>query len=143
MVAEYKKRAKKGWTVGKGEKRSSNKIERKYIQSDINDSVAEETKVGKPSEKKDKQTKEHKEILRLVRDVKFALRLSGGMIERLRIRRGNGDYFDSMNNEYYQKYKKNIPKLAEYLDQDLPAKLKRQIREILDAAGEQKGKDNG
>lgn len=136
MVAEYKKRAKKGWTVGKGEKRSSNKIERKYVQSDIKDQTTEVTKVGKASDKKDKQTREQKEIMHLVRNVRFAFKLGRGDVESLRISRG--DFFDSMCNKYYQEYKKAIPKLKEYLKQDLPAKLKRQIREILDMSGELK-----
>jgi len=133
MTNPYKKRAKAGWN---SDKKESNRAERNYEETDIDDQLAETTKVGAKT-KKAKSSKEDKKLLSIVRDLRFCVKLSGGDVESLSKASKNRDWFDSIRQSYYQKCRKGIPELKKALEnKDLDKKVRKQIEEVLDKVGD-------
>lgn len=127
MTAAYKKRAKAGWNGGKAYKSESNRSERIYEAEDI---AEQEREVEKSSKAKQRPSGEVREIKRLLSDVKFAIKLSGGDIETINVH--DDSWSGSIRQEYYQKYKKAIPALEKHLEQtEMDNKLRRNIEEVL------------
>jgi hypothetical protein len=129
MTAPYKKRAKAGWS---SDKKESNRSERAYEKTDVNDQVAETTKVVN---KKPKISWKEKQIKNMLRDLKYAYRLSKGNIEDLK------KYTDSWSSNwrqgYYQKCKKYLPMIKLTAnDEDVSNKIKKQMKEVIDMYGE-------
>ena len=133
MTNPYKKRAKAGWN---SDKKESNRAERNYEETDIDDQLAETTKVGAKT-KKAKSSKEDKKLLSIVRDLRFGIKFSGGNIENLNQAKIGGDWYNRIRQSYYQKCKKGVPELKKALEnKDLDKKVRKQIEEVLDKAGE-------
>lgn len=138
MTAPYKKRAKSGWSCGKGHKGSSNRAERSYDCVDIKDQQLEVSKVGAKSKVKHKNDKKEKEIARLLSNLRFCHRLlsRGTNTKIFQVESFDGDFMSGIRQQYYQEYKAGIPKLKEYLHMNLKPKIRRQIEEVLTLFGE-------
>lgn len=133
MTAPYKKRAKAGWN---SDKEVANRSERAYEEVDINDQVAETTKVG--SKKKPKLSWKEKEIKRMLQDLKYAHKLSKGNIEDLNYKESRDSWSNQIRQVYYQKVKKYLPRIKLVVnDEDISNKVKKHMREILDMYGEE------
>ena len=134
MTAPYKKRALAGWNH---DKKQSNRDERQYEPNDIQDQVAEESKVlAKP---KNKPTKTDKNITRSISNLRYALKRGGGSIEALKDKadKAPSSWSTGWYMKMYQDAKKEIPELRELLQNpEIKPKIKRQIQELLDQAGE-------
>lgn len=161
MTAEYKKRAKAGWSSGKGHKEESNRAERSYaklvemraetaLSADVEDLIirsecnhelnirlSEIEDEAEPSTVP-KKKKGHKEITRILSSlryvIKFAQNHANGDVEMLRfsLPSPRGEWWNSIRHEYYQRYKTQTPELVKALERnDLPPKLRRQILEVL------------
>lgn len=135
MTAPYKKRAKAGWSSDKDE---SNKAERAYEPDDIADQVSEKSLVSAVVTKK-KPSKREKEIKKHINDLKWALKWARGKgLESLKEYKDGDAYFGSHKLELYRDAKKALPILREEVNKlDLPSKIKKHIRELLDQVGDE------
>jgi hypothetical protein len=130
MTAAYKKRAKGGWCGGKSHKEESNRGERNYEDKEIQEQLEETSKVRKAV----KKTYSDKDINRTLSKMRWIHKFSHGNVENLNKKDPNarGDWFQSIRQEYYQEYKKLLPEVTKLLErQDLPAKVRRQVIEVL------------
>lgn len=133
MTAPYKKRAKSGYNTDKA---SSNRAERTYSEVEINSQLTHESKVGAKAAKQ-KISKIETELRPHISKLKRATNVSGGCgLEGLTKKAQNRDsFFSSYYNELYRDAKKAIPVLQEHQNHpDLPSKVKKLIKELLDKA---------
>jgi hypothetical protein len=134
MTAPYKKRADT-WSR---DKKESNKAERAYEPTDIEDQLAEESALA-PAVKKKKPSKKEKELKSHISNLKWAIKWArNGSLDELKKSGGLGGIFDSHRQRLYQDAKKAIPILREEVNNpDLPSKLKKHIKELLDKVKEE------
>ena len=135
MTEPYKKRAKAGYNSNKDE---SNRAERRYDEIDIDDQLAEDSKVTGKHKPNKKPTKYEKEVKSMIREVRMGLYFGKGSISGLNNRVTEGGVLCSMMLGYLRRAKEAIPKLREAVKSDvLPAKLKRLAKEMLDMVGDE------
>lgn len=125
MTAEYKKRAKGGWN---NDKDVSNRKERSYEVREIQEQLTDTTKVTKAT----KKPKQDKDVTRLLSRMRFYHKLCKGDIEYFNKPRPGNEWIRNYYQGYYQEYKKALPELIALSKRDdLPAKILRQIKEVL------------
>jgi hypothetical protein len=130
MTSAYRKRAKGGWSKDKD---VSNRKERSYEDSEIREQLEENTGKVRKVVKKSYSDKEVTSLLSSLRYIyKFALNHAHGDVENLKFPECSGEWFNKIRQEYYQDYKKKLPRLIKLLERDdLPKKIQRQIKEVL------------
>lgn len=129
----YKKIAKQGWNR---DKKASNRKLRAYAEIEITEQLEEKSSVGKAGSKKPDKIHKHISIkLTQLRYIyKFAQRHANGNVEDLRFPDPvlKSEWVAGIRQDYYQRYKKLVPKVCEALKRDdLPNKLRKQIIEVL------------
>jgi len=134
MTAPYKKRAKSGWNTDKHE---SNRGERTYEPTDIEEQLSEESKLS-PVQQKKKPNKSEKKVKPLISDLKWALKWARGKGLRSLIEQTDQSYFSSHRQSLYQRAKKALPTLREGVNNpELSNKVKKHIRELLEQVGDE------
>jgi hypothetical protein len=140
MTAPYKKRALGGWNH---DKKQSNKDERSYEAKDIKDQTTDipSTK-GSPIKEINAKYKQinsknnkEKQVQRTIRSVNWALKRCGGKVLNLKVKAAEVDgWLKSYYERLFKDCKNGIPELKKLVDdQELSSKIRRQIREVLDA----------
>lgn len=101
----------------------------------INGSLEEQLEESEKKEKVPVKKYNDKEVKRLIHQVKHAVKLA--QIYNVPVSKlpevDRGDFFNSFNQSAYQRMKKAVEELPKYLEkEEVPNKIKKQIREILD-----------
>lgn len=125
MIRAYRKRAKGGWN---NDKEASNREERRYEGREIQEQLEENTeKIRAVSKKK---IKLNKDISYLLGNLRWIYKMCKGDLEALN-KKHKYDWIQAHNQKYYQQGKKQLVEAIELSKQELPNKLKRQVREVL------------
>lgn len=130
MTSAYRKRAKGGWN---NDKDVSNRKERNYEDHEIREQLEENTEKVRKVVKKSYSDKDIARSLSRLRYIhKFVTNHAGGDVEALRLLKEGGEWWKGIRQGYYQEYKKLLPEVVNLLTRDdLPAKILRQVREVL------------
>ena len=129
MTAPYKKRAKKGWNCDRDQ---ANRSERLYGNAEIKEQLRETDPTRRKAGKK---SKKEKEILSLIRAIRFASKISLGDIESLKSPRNEGIH-GTFRKDFYQKARKAYEKLFPLKeDTEIHPKIRKQIAEVLLLSG--------
>ena len=138
MTAEYKKRAKGGWNVGKGAKSQSNRDERQYEKQEISELVedSETNTVPKTSPKLSTLDKKLKNSLRDIRYVLKIYKSEEGLKQKIKDSTRDNWYINRLN-IYLQRYKNDVRLIKSYRNSDsVDRKVRRQIEEVINLIGE-------